>query len=110
MTDDELDKIILILDTTWGGGLDGEREEGYRWVLGTLDSQLVLRAVTEFAHGQHRQPQEIKWLPRAPEIAARVHQLEREAATEARMQTLLAHLERRELEATRRLELAAGDG
>lgn len=93
MTAAEFTNLIVLLDNVWGG-VDEGREAGYRLLLCDEDYELVAEVVGVLAR------EDRVWLPKGPEIAARVDRLKRQRANDRRIRARLAQINH---------ELTAGD-
>lgn len=87
--------MFVLLDSIWDG-LDEGREAGYRWLLEDLDNDVVVEAVRELAEGIDREPRELKWLPKAPEVHARCQRIIHRRDTREWVDSRMAQLEARE--------------
>lgn len=99
MTGHGITAMCVLLDNVFGG-VDEGMEAGYRYALEDFDDDVIKQVVDEFIRGEHRRPEDVKWLPKAPEIAARARQILREQGNDRRIKGLLAGI-RRQLESGR---------
>jgi hypothetical protein len=88
MTDEEFTQLFMVLDQVWGG-VDEGREQGYRWVLASYDSAVVVEVVAAMAR------EDRPWLPKAPEIAARCDRILARHANDAHIAQLFLRMKKR---------------
>lgn len=97
MTEQEFSELMALMDNLWGG-LDEGLEHGYRWLgVPDADYDLALAVVRDLALGKDRRPQDMPFLPKAPEFTTHLAKATRIRDRVARAMTRL------------RAQLGAGD-
>jgi hypothetical protein len=93
MTDREFGELMATIDNLWGG-LDDGLEAGYAWLLDIPeeDYELCLSVVRQLADGVDRAPNDLPFVPKAPEFKRRLDKVKRQIANQRRMSARLRRL------------------